>query len=112
MTLPGGLEVKASASKVGDLGSIPGSGRPPGKRNGYPLQCSCLENPMDRERRLRFQAIGPQRVRHDSAANTWTFHGSVLKEDNMYYMLAHGRYSINVLQRTRSVVVFNEKILT
>ena len=67
---------------------------------------------MDRERRLRFQAIGPQRVRHDSAANTWSFHGSVLKEDNMYYMLAHGRYSINVLQRTRSVVVFNEKILT
>ena len=22
---------------------------PPGKENGYPLQYSCLENPMDRE---------------------------------------------------------------
>ena len=26
-----------------------GSGRPPGGVHGNPLQCSCLENPMDRE---------------------------------------------------------------
>ena len=45
---PGGSEVKASACKVGDLGSIPGLGRSPGERNGNPLQYSCLENPMDR----------------------------------------------------------------
>ena len=44
---PGGSEVKASASDVGDLGSIPGSGRSPGEGNGNPLQYSCLENPMD-----------------------------------------------------------------
>ena len=44
---PGGSEVKASASNVGDQGSIPGSGRSPGKGNGTPLQYSCLENPMD-----------------------------------------------------------------
>ena len=30
-----------------DTGSIPGLGRPPGVRNGTPLQYSCLENPMD-----------------------------------------------------------------
>ena len=29
-------------------GSIPRSGRSPGEGNGYPLQYSCLENPMDR----------------------------------------------------------------
>ena len=29
-------------------GSIPGSGRSPGEGHGYPLQHSCLENPMDR----------------------------------------------------------------
>ena len=46
---PGGSEVKASASNVGDLGSIPGLGRSPGGGNGNPLQYSCLENPMDRE---------------------------------------------------------------
>ena len=32
---------------VGDLGSIPGSGRSPGEGNGNPLQYSCLENPID-----------------------------------------------------------------
>ena len=40
--------VKKSACNVGDLGYIPGSGRSPGKGNGYPLQYSCLENLMDR----------------------------------------------------------------
>ena len=32
---------------MGDPGSIPGSGRSPGEGNGYPLQYSCLGNPMD-----------------------------------------------------------------
>ena len=43
-----GSEVKGSACKAGDLGSIPGSGRSPGEGNGNPLQYSCLENSMDR----------------------------------------------------------------
>ena len=47
MGFPGGSEVKASACKAGDLGSISGSGRSPGEGNGNPLQYSCLENPMD-----------------------------------------------------------------
>ena len=38
----------ASAGDIRDVGSIPGSGRSPGEGNGNPLQCSCLENPMDR----------------------------------------------------------------
>ena len=37
-------ESKESACKLGNLGSIPGSGRCPGEGNGYPLQYSCLEN--------------------------------------------------------------------
>ena len=37
---------KQSACNAGDLGSIPGLGRSPG--GGNPLQCSCLENPMDK----------------------------------------------------------------
>ena len=44
---PGGSARKESACNVGDLGLIPGSGRSPGEGNGYPLQYSCLENPMD-----------------------------------------------------------------
>ena len=34
--------------ELGDLGSVPGLGRSPGKENGYPLQYSGLENSMDR----------------------------------------------------------------
>ena len=44
---PGGSAVKESACKAGDLGSIPGLGRPPGEGKGYPLQYSGLENSMD-----------------------------------------------------------------
>ena len=44
----GGSDGKESACNAGDWGSIPGSGRAPGKVNGYPPQYSCLENSMDR----------------------------------------------------------------
>ena len=44
---PGGSDGKASAYNAGDPGSIPGSGRSPGERNGSPFQYSHLENPMD-----------------------------------------------------------------
>ena len=37
--------VKESNRNVEDRGSIPGSGRTPGRGYGNPLQCSCLENP-------------------------------------------------------------------
>ena len=42
------LDGKEYACNAGDLGLIPESGRSPGEGNGYPLQDSCLENPMDR----------------------------------------------------------------
>ena len=45
---PDGSEGKESACNVGNLGSIPRPERSPGEMNGYPLQYSCLENPMDR----------------------------------------------------------------
>ena len=44
---PGGSAGKESACTAGDLGSIPGSGRSPGGRNGNLPQYSCLENPAD-----------------------------------------------------------------
>ena len=48
MGFPDGSVVKCLPANAGDAGSIPGSGRSPGEGNGYPLQYSCLENPMDR----------------------------------------------------------------
>ena len=38
----------AKAGNVRDMGSVPGLGRSSRVGNGNPLQCSCLENLMDR----------------------------------------------------------------
>ena len=47
---PGDAMIKKPPADIGDVrdaGSIPGSGRSPGERNGNSLQYSCLENSMD-----------------------------------------------------------------
>ena len=44
----GGSNGKEPACTAGHLGSIPGLGRCPGGGHGNSLQCSCLENPVDR----------------------------------------------------------------
>ena len=63
------LVVKNPSASVGDIrdeGSMPGSGGSPGEGNGYPLQDSCWENPMDRGAWLGLQwSIGSQRVGHN-----------------------------------------------
>ena len=48
LCFPGDSDGKETACNAGDLRSIPGSGRFPAGGNGNPLQCSCLENSMDR----------------------------------------------------------------
>ena len=45
---PGSSVGKEPACLAGDSGFIPVLGRSPGEGNGKPLQCPCLENPMDR----------------------------------------------------------------
>ena len=45
---PGGSDGKESVCNAGDPDSIPGLGKSPGEGNGYPLQYSFLENPIDR----------------------------------------------------------------
>ena len=44
---PGGSKGKAFACNARDPCLIPGLGRSPGEGTDHPLQCSCLENPMD-----------------------------------------------------------------
>ena len=74
---PGGSDCKASAYNAGDPSSIPWLGRSPGEGNGNPLQCSCLENPMDRgaysswgckesdtTEQLHFTSLPYEEVRH------------------------------------------------
>ena len=53
----------ANAGDIRDMGLIPGSGRSPGGRNAYPLQYSCLGNPIDR---------GDGRARVHRMAKSWT----------------------------------------
>ena len=52
MGFPSGSAVKNQPANAEDaagaMGSIPGLGRSPGEGDGYPLQYSYLENPMDR----------------------------------------------------------------
>ena len=45
---PDGLDSKESACNAGEQCETPGLGRSPGEGNGYPLQCSYLENYKDR----------------------------------------------------------------
>ena len=54
-----------ASSGVADL--IPGLERSPGERNGNPLLCPCLENPMDRMSLVGYSRWSHKRVRHDLA---------------------------------------------
>ena len=74
---------KESAWSAGHLGSIPGSGRFPGERNGNPLQYPFLENLMDRRAWWAAKSTGLQRVGHDWATNSYLYlnHGGG-NEDN------------------------------
>ena len=74
---PDGSVVKNPPANAGDADSIPGSGRSPEGGNGYSLQYSCLENPMDRG---AWRAI---------------VHG-VTKESDMTEQLSENKQSVNV----------------
>ena len=54
----------AIAGDVRDVGSIPGSGRPPGGGNDNPLQYSCLENPWT-ENLVRYSPWGHKESGHN-----------------------------------------------
>ena len=68
---PGGSDDNASVCNAGDPGSIPGLRRSPAEGNGYPLQYSGLENPMDR--RALVQSMGSQSVGHNRMTNIFIF---------------------------------------
>ena len=75
--VPGGSVSKECACNAGDPGSIHGSGRSLGERNGYPLQYSFLENSMDRE---AWQAIAlPDRRKSDMTEQLTLSHILLLK---------------------------------
>ena len=58
MGFPGGSDSKESACNAGELGSIPGLGRFPGRGHGDPLQYSCLENPNEQRSLVGYSTWG------------------------------------------------------
>ena len=93
MGFPGGSLIKNMSAKTGDMGLIPESGRSPGEGNGYPLQYSCLENPMDRGA-WRATVRGVTRVRHDwrdlaRHSSGWESHWHLIKYDFYFEPLYH-----------------------
>ena len=62
--LPCSSDGEETSCNMGDLGSIPGSGRCPGEGKWQSTSYSCLENTMDEEPG-QLQSIGSLRVRHD-----------------------------------------------
>ena len=53
-----------NAEAIRDMGSIAGSGRFPGERNGNPFQYYCLENPIDRRAWITRPARSPMVKKH------------------------------------------------
>ena len=86
MSFPGGSEGKVSACNVGDLGSIPGSGRAPGEGNGNPLSTLAWKIPWTKEPG-RVQSTGLQRVGHDCATSLFFTHA--LTQSSPHSCMAH-----------------------
>ena len=61
----GGSAVKKLPANAGDVGSIPGSGRSPGERNGNPLQYSYWEKSHGQRSLAGYSTWGHKRVGHD-----------------------------------------------
>ena len=76
------LVVECPPANAGDtetpVGSIPGSGRPPGGGNINPLQYSCLENPWTEEPG-GLRSMGSRSVRHDWATEHACTHPLILR---------------------------------
>ena len=68
---------------AGDLGSIFGLGKSPGEGNGYTLQYSCVENPMDRGAWWA-TVCGSQRAGQNWASFTFTVTLCLVSTTNLY----------------------------
>ena len=67
---PGGSDGKESACNAGDLGSVPGSGRSPWRREWQPTPVFLLGKSHGQRRLDGLQSMGSQR--HDWVANSFT----------------------------------------
>ena len=87
-----GSDGKVSIRNAGDLSSIPGSGKSPGKGNGNPLQHSCLENQSPGQRSLA--GYSPQGCKESdmmeqlsTAQHIWNSTPSVTESSTSFFPL-------------------------
>ena len=80
LDFPGSSAGKESARNTGDPSSIPGSGRSPGERIGYPLQCSWASLVAQLVKNLPAMWEIPVRFLgwEDPLEKGWATHSSVL----------------------------------
>ena len=99
----------ASAGDVRDTGSIPGLGRFPAGGHGNPLQCSCLENPMDR---------GGCWAAVHTVSKSWPWlkrlnmHIKGRRRGMMISMTILGNHQLHGNQSTLSIFIHNAGLLT
>ena len=72
--------IKNLPANVGDVGSIPGSGRSPGRGNVNPLQYSCLGNPT-KEEPGELQSTALKKSQTQLSDFTFTFHFHALEKE-------------------------------
>ena len=103
-----GSDGKESACSARDLGSTLGSGRSPRTGNGYPLQSSCLENPMDRG---DWQATVPGVAKSQTQLSDWPCHSDgwhwKLGIIKMYCTGSHNNNTSKYNQKWRANTNFN-----
>ena len=87
--LPCSSDCKESACNVGDLGSIPWSGRSPGEGNGNPLQFSCLENSPGQRSLAGYTPWGHKEL--DTTKHTPTMGAETAKETEKLKRQAQNR---------------------
>ena len=76
--------VKNPPANAGDTGSIPGSGRSPGRGNGNPPKYSCWRIPWPEESRGLHDPMVLQRVGHDEAHMLGLLQIKVSKSEEIY----------------------------
>ena len=81
--------VKNLPASAGDVGSIPRSEKSPGRGNGNPLRCSCLENPMGWWARVHGIAKSQTRLSMLAASSQ----PIIMEDEKSYDLLSARRFS-------------------
>ena len=118
MSFSGGSDGKESTCNEGDLGPVPGLGRPPGEGSGYTLQYSGLEKSMGRGAwQAKVHGVAKSRTwlsNFDFTSKMW---GSLLQQGDSQQSLSPYRLQHSPLRETKNCTLrinarFTQDIIT